>query len=84
LQNEDDVIKKAKARAEKPVKASRLPWRPCVSERSGGYREINEVVKLRWNKAGRDFGAHSPNGPLWVEMEGVAQNVSFEITSRVY
>jgi hypothetical protein len=35
--------------------------------------QFNEVVKLRWNKAGRDFGAHS-------EMKGAAQNVCFDIT----
>jgi hypothetical protein len=71
----DDVIKKAKERAKKPDKASSLSWRPRVSERSGGYREINEVVKLRQNEAGRDFGADS-------EMGGVAENKGIEITSK--
>jgi hypothetical protein len=36
--------------------------------------QFNEVVKLRQNKAGRDFGADS-------EMGGAAENMSFEITS---
>jgi hypothetical protein len=46
LQNEDDVIKKAKEREEKLDMASCLPWRSRVSERNDGYREINEVAKL--------------------------------------
>jgi hypothetical protein len=46
--------KKAKERAEKPNMASSLSWRSRVSERSDGYREINEVVKLRQNKAERE------------------------------
>jgi hypothetical protein len=46
LQNEVDVIKKAKERAEKLDKASCLSWRSRASERSDGYRKINEAAKL--------------------------------------
>jgi hypothetical protein len=37
--------------------------------------QFNEVVKLRQNVAGRDFGADS-------EMDGVAENMGFEIASN--
>jgi hypothetical protein len=46
LQNEDDVIKKTKERAEKFDKASCMSWRSRVSERSDGYREIGELEML--------------------------------------
>jgi hypothetical protein len=38
--------------------------------------KFNEVVKLRQNKAGRDFGADS-------EMEGASENCGFEISSAL-